>query len=416
MTINLIKILIIDEDKDSDDEFDPKYNARKRLRAINIYKIKDYLMMIFLLLSSSVNFSILYIPFIILGISYVFLLLKYNNHMNSMKRKIEIISLIYAFLLLIFKSIILGMIQNDNIDYDNYSNLFNNFGIKFQKDEQRKLEIFFCIIGEIILIIISVISIIISNIYKIINFDEKNNNQFSRESFDKKVKTIIYLGYISILVNAIYNKSFLTIAYLLSYQFILILLVLKIKTYNLFKNATIVYLIFFTVHLFLINIFNIYSIQEKLLKENIIKDEDGDQIIKVYSIYTMIGINYSFYNSFLDFMYEWLSYIACVFVIVLFTINQRIFNEIDINAKTDNFHEKNIDERDEKKGLCYRFKNAMLNLFTNPEFVLFFFRLLSLLWIYLLRTFFSFGIFIFIFFSFIFDELNKIHYLVIFIL
>ena len=76
-----------------------------------------------------------------------------------------------------------------------------------------------CFIGELILIIISVISIIISRIYKEIDFDKKINS-FTNEKFIKKVKTIIYLGYISILTCAIYNKSFLTIIYLLSYQFL----------------------------------------------------------------------------------------------------------------------------------------------------------------------------------------------------
>ena len=145
-------------------------------------------MMIFLLLSSSVNFSILYIPFVTFGISYIFLLLKYNNHLNSVKRKIEIISLIYAFLLLVLKSIFLGMIQNENIDYDNYSYIFNNIKKKLQKEKPRVLEMLICFIGEVILIIISVISIIISHVYKEVDFDNKINNSFTNDKFIKKVK------------------------------------------------------------------------------------------------------------------------------------------------------------------------------------------------------------------------------------
>ena len=179
-----------DGDDNDSEENDPEYEEKKETRALSIYKIKDCLMMIFLLVSSSVNFSILYIPLIITGMSYIFLL-KYNNHSNSIKRKLEIISLIYSFLLLIFKSIILGMIQNDNIEYDSYSYIFNNLGIKLQKDKSRILEMLFCFIGELILIIISVISIIISCIYKEIDFDKKinkknYNNSFTNEKFVKK--------------------------------------------------------------------------------------------------------------------------------------------------------------------------------------------------------------------------------------
>ena len=100
-----------------------------------------------------------------------------------------------------------------------------------------------------------------------------------------------------------------------------------------------------------------------------------------------------------------------------FTINQSIFIEKDeFDKKINNNVFEKRKEEEKKEGICYKIKNALINFFTNPEFILFFFRLLSLLWIYLLRNFFSLGIFVFIFFSFIFDDLNKIHFLVIFIL
>ena len=117
--------IIMEEDKDSDDDV-TEHNEEKLSNRIAIHKIKDYLMMIFLFLSSSVNFSILYIPCIILGISYIFILLKYTNHLNKIKRKIEIISLVYSLLLLIFKSIFFGMILNDIIDFSSYEDILNN--------------------------------------------------------------------------------------------------------------------------------------------------------------------------------------------------------------------------------------------------------------------------------------------------
>ena len=90
--------------------------SKEILKKITKYKIKDYLMMIFLLLSSSLNFSILYIPLILFGIYYIFLLRKFNNHNISIKRKIEKISFIYSFLLFLFKSTILVLIQNKHIN------------------------------------------------------------------------------------------------------------------------------------------------------------------------------------------------------------------------------------------------------------------------------------------------------------
>ena len=408
---------IPEDDKDSDDEDDIKINEKMRKKWIRISKTKDYLMMIILLLCSSVNFSILYIPCIILGISYIFLLLKFNNHMYQVKKKIEMISLIYSSLLIISKSIVIGMIQNDFIKYDSFSFIFNNLGIRHQNENQEVSDIMFSIIGEIFLLIISIISVIISSLCKEIDFEIKTNNNPNIDVLNKQIKTIIYLGYISILINAIYNKSYLTIVYLISYQFILILFILKIQSYNFLRGVSIIYLIFFTSQLLLINIFNIHSLQEKLLKVNVIKD--GEKIIKVYSIYTQIGINYSFYHSILTFLYEWLSYVACVLTIVLLTINQRLFIEkFDIKKNEREILLANPDEneKEENEGCSYKIKTALLKFFTNQEFILFFFRILSLIWIYIMRTFLSLGIFTFLFFSFICDDMNKIEYLVIFLL
>ena len=407
---------IPEDDKDSDDEDDIKINEKKRKKWIRISKIKDYLMMIFLLLCSSVNFSILYIPCIILGISYIFLLLKFNNHMYQVKKKIEIISLVYSSLLIISKSVVLGLIQNDLIKYDFFSFIFNNLGIRHKNENQEVSDTMFSIIGEIFLLIISIISVIISSLCKEIDF-EINNNIPNIDVLNKKIKTIIYFGYISILINAIYNKSYLTIFYLISYQFSLILFILKIQSYNFFRKISIVYLILFTTQLLLINIFNVYYLQEKLLKVNVIKD--GENVIKVYSIYTQIGINYSFYHSILTFLYEWLSYVACVLTIVLFTINQRLFIEKFKVKKNDHdilLANADENEKEENKGCSYKIKSALLKFFTNQEFILFFFRILSLIWIYTMRTFFSLGIFTFLFFSFVLDDINKIEYLVIFLL
>ena len=251
--------------------------SKEILKKITKYKIKDYLMMIFLLLSSSLNFSILYIPLILFGIYYIFLLRKFNNHNISIKRKIEKISFIYSFLLFLFKSTILVLIQNKHINYDNYSCLFHNLGIKIDDNEKNVGEILISLIGETFLVIISFISIIITHAYRDINFDrnndDDNNNNSLNESFNVKIKTLIYLAYITILVNAIYNKSFLTIIYLISYQSLLTIIVLKIKSFKLFRKTTIVYLIFLVIQLLLINIFNIYTLQKKFLEVNIIQKD-----------------------------------------------------------------------------------------------------------------------------------------------
>ena len=87
--------------------------------------------------------------------------------------------------------------------------------------------------------------------------------------------------------------------------------------------------------------------KENLLAVNVIKN--GDRIEKVYSIFTMIGINYSHYHSLLNFFYEWLSYVACVLTILLFTIGQRIFLENKELIQNTIVNENNSQISEEKK-------------------------------------------------------------------
>ena len=99
---------------DSIEQIDKKNNKKKR--KIIIYNIKDHLMMIFLLLSSTMNFSILYLPLIVIGILYILLLLNHNNDIKRIKLKMEIGCLIYCILLIITKLALIGMIDNGNLD------------------------------------------------------------------------------------------------------------------------------------------------------------------------------------------------------------------------------------------------------------------------------------------------------------
>ena len=123
-----------------------------------------------------------------------------------------------------------------------------------------------------------------------------------------------------------------------------------------------------------------------------------------------------YYFSDLTFIYDWISYLACVITIILMTINQNIYLEKNKgNEDNDNLDIVPNDKK-EKEKICNKIKDALVNFFTNSEFLLFFIRILSIIWMSILRNFFSLGIFAFLFFSFIFDDMNNISYLVIFIL
>ena len=391
-------------------------------KVISIYKMKDHLMMIFLLLSSSLNFSALYMPNIILGISYIYLTLKYNNNLiKYIKMKIEIISLIYSIILIIAKIVFIIIIKKGHTDYyESHIDLYSNLGIRYMEGKDWDFKIMLNLFGEIFLIIISLIAIFINRCYKTIDFEFNDIKSLTEIEFKSKINILIYLGYFSILINSIYNKSFLTLAYLMLYHIILILLSLKIISFNFIRHVTIVYLIFLSIHLILINIFNIHSLQKKYLEVNIIK-KDNENIEKVYSILTQIGFNYSYYYSIIPFLYELFSYLACILTIVIFTCIQRTFIELNQDNKNIKKNELNNEPNETEKetkeaSRCNKIKSALKKFFQNMELLWLVFRILSLLWMLQLKNFFALVIFIFIFFSFIFNSPRFIFNLIIFLL
>ena len=204
------------------------------------------------------------------------------------------------------------------------------------------------------------------------------------------------------------------------YHIILILLSLKIISFNFIRHVTIVYLIFLSIHLILINIFNIHSLQKKYLEVNIIK-KDNENIEKVYSILTQIGFNYSYYYSIIPFLYELFSYLACILTIVIFTCIQRTFIELNQDNKNIKKNELNNEPNETEKetkeaSRCNKIKSALKKFFPNMELLWLVFRILSLLWMLQLKNFFALVIFIFIFFSFIFNSPRFIFNLIIFLL
>ena len=421
--------------------FESYYDLNKKMnkikRKILIYNIKDHLMMIFLLLSSSMNFNLLYIPFIIIGISYIFLLFNNNSNSRGTKLKIEIVCLIYCILLLIFKIVIVGIIDNEILDSEKQKYKLNNLGIRYNLNEKRIFDVVITFIGEAILLIVCIFSIFISVLYKKINM-ENQDIEITKGKLFSKIKSIIYINYILLICFSAYNRSYLTYLYILIYHILLIIITFKNNfptVFHIFKIIRIFLSSVLPIQLFLINIFNIYFLQEKLLKKNIILEgAEGSDIKKVYSLLTKIGFNYSFYRSLLRFFYGCISYAFCVLIIVLMSSCKKIINdykdlvtlkkkineleEIDRNKKVDEMEEKkNEVEEKSKIGFLKKIYIFLLNFFTHPDFIIHLIRILSIIWIYNLRNFFSIGIFIGLFFSFILNNIknNRIIFIIVLI-
>ena len=419
-------------DEEDFNNIDSKNKIKKLNRKILIYNIKDIILMSSLLLSSSLNFSILYIPLILIGITYIYFLFNNNNDIKKIKFKIEIFCLIYSILIMGIKVGMIISIVCGHFDSEEQIEQLNNFGIKYSKNNNHIFYGIITFIGEALLLIVSVYSLFISVLYKEIDLENKYR-QTTKEKIFTKLKFTFYMNYILLLFFAIYNRSYLTHLYLFLYQILLIIIILRNNfsvIFRIFIYIRIFFISALTLQLLLINILNIYYLQVKYLKKNIIPEgAEGADIKKVYSIFTIIGINYSYYHSILAFIYEWLSYFFCVSVIVLLSSMKLIVNDYKLlfHHKKTMSELKDIDEHDidhgtskqkkkKKKNVLEKIKLFLIFFFTRPNSIAHLVRILSIFWIYYLRNFFSIGIFIYLFFSFLVNDIRQNKRLIIFLL
>ena len=416
---------------DSYDKISKKTTKIKR--KITIYNIKDHLMMIFLLLSSIVNFSILYIPLVIIGILYISLLLNNNNDNKRIKLKLEICCLIYCILLIISKLALIGIIDNGTIDSEKEKNILNNLGIRYKKKDRRIFDIIATFIGEAVVLLVCIYAIFISILYKKLDM-ENESAQITKGKLFSRIKGLIYICYILFLFFGLYNTSYLTYSYILLYHILLIIITFKNNfpvVFFVFKSIRLCILSILPIQLLLINIFNVYSLQKEFLKQNIIRKggEDSD-IKKVYSFLTKFGINCYFYISLLQFIYACLSYAFCVAIIVMMTSCKKIINDYknlvnpkkikelyELNNINNNDIDDNLDKNNKiENSLLYKIYIFLLHFFTHCDFIIHLIRVLSIIWIYYFRNYFSIGIFINLFFSFVINNMKTIRIIIIFLL
>ena len=130
------------------------------------YNLKDYIFVFCLLMTSSINYNILYFPYIILGLILSYFL--ENKKIYRVKRKLEIFVMFYSILLLLLKIIVLFL--NKNNKYNSFiqdnKNVLINLGVQNLKDENSYFYLISTFISEIVMLIISFFSTIISREYQ----------------------------------------------------------------------------------------------------------------------------------------------------------------------------------------------------------------------------------------------------------
>ena len=430
----------------------------KEIHNSYLFNNKDYIFFFFLMISSSINFSYLYLPYIFFGIIFILLIGNNKDCSKNFKFAIEILSFIYSILLIAFKIVAFILIKinnsfkNENQDNpDNQHNqdmkeFFLNLGVCYLRDEDSNFYLIMTFLGEGIMLVISLCSIIISKLCGV--FTPINDTSLMDNSFWENRKLII-LNYIFILSFAVFNISYSTLFYMCIMQLVFFIDSLtnnRKKIQGFFKFICFIFTGMILTQISAINVLNIYKFQEDILKEEVIK-KNSTEID--YFAWTKIGINYAYNSDLLYILKEWIGYLAAILSLVTltFSINTIKVNElaqkhknINMNYRTaktllqksyqiekinnNNNNNVKINEKIEKiKGLfsivINYIKEIIKNIYlfiTSPAFIIQFSRVMSIFWMYFYRNFYSLGIFITVFFSFLFLDTAKNKYLTIFLL
>ena len=169
-----------------------KKEKRREISHSYWYNFKDYIFFFSLLLSSSMNFSYLYLPLIFAGIYLKFFIGKNNLIQKSRKLNLEYFCLSYSVLLLIFKITCLVLIENKNEFISNHSDIFLDLGICYLRKNHTSLYFVMTFLGESIVIFFSLYSIIINNLCN--KFSLENDTSLLKNHFWTS-RNLIILNY-----------------------------------------------------------------------------------------------------------------------------------------------------------------------------------------------------------------------------
>ena len=150
--------------------------------------------------------------------------------------------------------IVLFFKQNDNEYIKTNKEFLINLGLRFLQSESNYY-IISSLMGEILVFICSIIAIILSIKYTDIN-EETKIDTYSNLFY--LLNSSIYICYFSVLGFALFNRSLLTLGYIISMSIILLfnsLDIMKKTIYYLFRFLSIILIICIIVQISLINIF-----------------------------------------------------------------------------------------------------------------------------------------------------------------
>ena len=392
------------------------YENNDILLAKHLYVAKDFMFMLILLMSSALNFSWLYFPFLFISFLCYFLIFKNSICAKKSKLFIEYITLIYALFLLSVKVYFIITIKKAKGDiYEDYEELIIDLGIPYLYEHLSNYLMMISILGECLIIVFSIVSIIIS--YLCSDFDTSDNisNSLSKEKFLRLMTRCIYSAYFTIFGFAIFNRSISTLLYIFIMNLFLYFVSMNSNRrfiFYFFKFFSLIMIILLSIQILLINVFNINSIRNSYI------DEDAEErpYPRIVNFWTQLGINQAFHfdMDMSKITKEFCGYFFAVSSLLIYVYSfKKLTKEKMINAY-QNKSEDDLDEEEEELKNCFvKCIEKVIDYFLSPGFIQHLCRISAILWLYNYQNFYSIGVIIWIFFSFLFVHITLNRYVTI---
>ena len=377
-----------------------------KYKDIILYNFKDFLLMFGLLMTSSFNFNFLYFPFILCGLLYAILIYKNNRDQRKLKFIINIIVLIYAGLMLLFEIVIMILYAIENETIVNKKSVWINLGVPYLLSENA-FDLIKTLFGPVLMIIINIICIVLEKKCNFSNSDiSKKKNLIDYPdlaAFYKKVKKYLFISFLIIAAFATFNKSILSMFYLALFYIVLTIFLITSDemVYMTYKNIVYIELVLIACQLFITNITNTYSLADKYFNNN------NESLLYDFlaNSWGQFGFFLSYYKEG-DYSTPFIDWAGYFFGCICFTSFIFIIKSLSsVNIEDLKRKERNK----EKKCYVYIEKSLFGKLFTRianicsgQYFMLHTIRILAILWIYNIRSFFSIFVIIWLFFSFLY--------------
>ena len=389
-----------------------------------------YILVFLILFLCSFNFSYLTLPYVVVTIILCILSNLSENHrfydvVYILRILLFPFTCVYSFGVLLFKLYMFSKIYDDDSYPKENEEFILNIGIFYYLENKDPFRFIRSIGPESIFFIYSLFFSLLLFISQLncpsefpICFDIENKY---REKTPKTIRRHIKFTYLILMIFALYNPSIISFTYLLMFQVSLGFLANDNKSYISKRYCIIQILIIFifiiySIHIILNNLLQIHFFQKNYI---LYESKDCEN-----NIWVNLGINCTFFENVnyklifqcIGYAFNILSFISMEKVIRILANGNLVTNDDYYKDHDDKIF---CDETDEVSWIIRKTKNLFIFIITCLEernFISHFCRVCAIIHINYCKNFYSLVVFLWLFFSFLFNNIKATKNICIFCL